>query len=338
MAASTEKQVAPTPDAPIVRSKTTEDRNLSAAVKSRIAQDKSINSQGINVEADRGTVYLTGPIDNADQRARAERRAMEVAGVSSVVNRLGDQRVSQAEPNRTCKLTVANAAARTEGGFVPLQLRVYDDVGSPLYAAPRPVRYDERTGKVHDKRAGKVYDERTGKVYDERTGEIYDERTGRVYEERTSKTGKVEEAGKTGRVEETRVASEEKAAAPEATPPIGETAAVTTERTMQETTSAQQGKTLPQTEKSRLGETSEKIVAEDRLAHYDEQARLYRDEARSADRRGNLIWSGWVRQGEARQITSTSGPIRYEYRYAADERFHGDQGAWCTEGRSVIVP
>ncbi len=316
MAASTEKQVAPTPDAPIVRSKTTEDRNLSAAVKSRIAQDKSINSQGINVEADRGTVYLTGPIDNPDQRARAERRAMEVAGVSSVVNRLGDQRVSQAEPNRTCKLTVANAAARTErsfeGGFVPVQLRVYDDVGSPLYAAPRAVRYDERTGKVHDKRAGKVYDERTGKVYDERTGEIYDERTGRVYEE--------------------------KAAAPEATPPIGETAAVTTERTMQETTSAQQGKTLPQTEKSRLGETSEKIVPEDRLAHYDERARLYRDEARSGDRRGNLIWSGWVRQGEARQITSTSGPIRYEYRYTADDRFHGDQGAWCTEGRVVFVP
>jgi hypothetical protein len=310
MAAGTEKQATPiTPDAPMVRSKTTQDRELSAAVKSRIAQDKSINSQGINVEADRGTVYLTGPIDNADQKARAERRAMEVAGVSSVVNRLGDQRVSRAETTpKGCKLIVANAPARTEGSFIPFQLRVYEDVGSPLYAGQRTVRYDERTGKVHDKRMGKVYDERTGKVYDERTGEIYNERTGRV--------------------EETRVTSEEKAAAVEATPPIGETSAVTTERTM----------TSQQTEKARLGEASEKIAAEDRLAHYDERARLYRDEARLGDRRGNLIWSGWVRQGESHQITSTSGPIRYEYRYAADDRFHGDQGAWCTEGRSVIVP
>ena len=107
---------------------------------------------------------------------------------------------------------------------------------------------------------------------------------------------------------------------------------------MQEAGSAQQGKTLQETGKSRLGETSERLAAEDRLVYYDERARLYRDEARLADRRGNLIWSGWMRQGEAHQITSTSGPIRYEYRYAADDRFHGDQGAWCTEGRSVFVP
>jgi hypothetical protein len=115
---------------------------------------------------------------------------------------------------------------------------------------------------------------------------------------------------------------------------------------------AQQGGTFEQTGRETFGdrprdydERSHERTIDDRRARipddrkltYDERARLYGEESRLSDRRSNLIWSGWLKNGEKREISS-GGPIRYEYRYTADERFHDNKGAWCKEGRRVIVP
>ncbi|HZS12556.1 MAG TPA: hypothetical protein VFA38_09910, partial [Nitrospirales bacterium] len=56
------------------------------------------------------------------------------------------------------------------------------------------------------------------------------------------------------------------------------------------------------------------------------------------DLRGNVIWSGWIRQGDRINISSATGPIRYDYRYTGDDRFHGDQSTWCNNGSLVSVP
>jgi hypothetical protein len=233
----------------------------------------------------------------------------------------------------TCTLIVKNPAARTESGFIPVQLRVYDDITSPLYTGPRPSRYEERTGRV--------YDERTGKYYDARTGQEYDERTARV--------------------EESRVPGSASAPAFE-TPPafIGDTPTGSTGGKTQEAGSAQQGGTLQQSGRERL-ESGEKLTAEERALSAEERARLreerarltpeerarltpeerarlYGEEARVSERHGELLWSGWARNGEKIDIASNGKAIRYEYRFQADDRFHDNRGAWCNDGRGIAVP
>jgi diphthamide synthase (EF-2-diphthine--ammonia ligase) len=54
--------------------------------------DKASNLTKIDVDVTSGTVYLTGNVDSAEQKSRAERIAQEVNGVRSVVNNLQVQK------------------------------------------------------------------------------------------------------------------------------------------------------------------------------------------------------------------------------------------------------
>jgi hypothetical protein len=332
----------------VTKPQTESEATQSAAVRERIAQDRAIDARRLTVQSDGGTVYLNGSVGTAEQKARAEQRALEVAGVSAVVNQLrtrsGHEEMARTREasGGTCTLIVRNPAARTESGFIPVQLRVYDDITSPLYTGPRPSRYEERTGRV--------YDERTGEYYDARTGRLYEERTGRVPDERTA------------RVEESRVAPGSSSAPALETPPasIGETSTGSTGGKTQETGSAQQGGTFEQSGRERL-ESGERFTAEERAlsaeerarlrkerAHLtpeerarltpEERARLYGEEARVSERHGELLWSGWARNGEKIDIASNGRAIRYEYRFQADDRFHDNQRAWCNDGRGIAVP
>ena len=56
------------------------------------------------------------------------------------------------------------------------------------------------------------------------------------------------------------------------------------------------------------------------------------------DARGNILWTGWIKQGDRVNVSAPRGHVRYDYRYAADDKFHGDRPAWCSNGSQVNVP
>jgi hyperosmotically inducible protein len=65
-----------------------DDAGITASVKTKIVADKAANLTRIDVDTIRGTVYLNGLVDSAQQRTRAERLAKQISGAKSVVNNL----------------------------------------------------------------------------------------------------------------------------------------------------------------------------------------------------------------------------------------------------------
>jgi osmotically-inducible protein OsmY len=65
-----------------------DDATILASVKTKLVADKPANLTRVNVDVTNGTVYLTGNVDSAEQKVRAERLAQEVRGVRRVVNNL----------------------------------------------------------------------------------------------------------------------------------------------------------------------------------------------------------------------------------------------------------
>ena len=64
------------------------DSDTEAAVMAALIADDDVPSGGIDVDADGGTVTLSGLVDLAFQRDRAERVALSVGGVAHVQNKL----------------------------------------------------------------------------------------------------------------------------------------------------------------------------------------------------------------------------------------------------------
>lgn len=69
-----------------------DDASITAAVKSKLTADRAANLTRVDVDTNRGTVYLNGSVDTADQRAHAEQLAWQTKGVKSVVNNLQVQK------------------------------------------------------------------------------------------------------------------------------------------------------------------------------------------------------------------------------------------------------
>jgi hyperosmotically inducible protein len=67
---------------------TVDDATITAAVKSKLVADKATNLTRVDVDTNRGTVYLNGSVDSTEQKARAEQLAWQAKGVKSVVNNL----------------------------------------------------------------------------------------------------------------------------------------------------------------------------------------------------------------------------------------------------------
>jgi hyperosmotically inducible protein len=65
-----------------------DDTTITSTVKTRLAAEKGTTLTRIQVDTDRGVVQLSGVVENAAERARAEQIARGVGGVKGVRNNL----------------------------------------------------------------------------------------------------------------------------------------------------------------------------------------------------------------------------------------------------------
>jgi len=65
-----------------------EDARIESEVKAHLVAQKDANLTKLGVVSRQATVYLSGTVESADQRVRAEQVAREVRGVRRVVNTL----------------------------------------------------------------------------------------------------------------------------------------------------------------------------------------------------------------------------------------------------------
>jgi hyperosmotically inducible protein len=65
-----------------------DDKTILASVKTKLVAEKPSNLTKVNVDVTSGTVYLSGNVESAEHKMRAEQIAKDVRGVRSVVNNL----------------------------------------------------------------------------------------------------------------------------------------------------------------------------------------------------------------------------------------------------------
>jgi osmotically-inducible protein OsmY len=65
-----------------------EDTRIEAEVKARLVAERDANLTRLGVVSSEGTVYLSGTVESADEKARAQALASGVRGVRRVVNTL----------------------------------------------------------------------------------------------------------------------------------------------------------------------------------------------------------------------------------------------------------
>jgi hyperosmotically inducible periplasmic protein len=65
-----------------------DDTTITTTVKAKLAADKGATLTRVQVDTNRGVVQLSGVVQSAADRARAEKVTREVSGVKSVVNNL----------------------------------------------------------------------------------------------------------------------------------------------------------------------------------------------------------------------------------------------------------
>jgi hyperosmotically inducible periplasmic protein len=65
-----------------------DDTTITTSVKSKLAVDKASSLSRVGVETTRGTVQLTGIVENAATKDKAAAIARSVSGVKNVVNNL----------------------------------------------------------------------------------------------------------------------------------------------------------------------------------------------------------------------------------------------------------
>ncbi len=64
------------------------DTKITTAVKAKLGADHPANLKDISVKTENGTVYLSGTVPTAEQRARAQELAASVKGVNKVVSQI----------------------------------------------------------------------------------------------------------------------------------------------------------------------------------------------------------------------------------------------------------
>ena len=94
-----------------------DDTKIKAEVLARIAADPDTNPFEIEVEVNEGVVHLTGVVDEAGDRAEAERLAASASGVVRVINdiKVGEQTVGERVDDATITARVkAKLAASSQ--------------------------------------------------------------------------------------------------------------------------------------------------------------------------------------------------------------------------------
>jgi hyperosmotically inducible protein len=64
------------------------DDAITKAVKEALVEDRHMNLLRVDVDTDKGIVYLSGDVDAPQHKLRAEQIARKVGGVSDVVNKI----------------------------------------------------------------------------------------------------------------------------------------------------------------------------------------------------------------------------------------------------------
>jgi hyperosmotically inducible protein len=67
---------------------TSVDDTITKSVKETLVEDRQMNLVRVDVETQRGAVYLNGEVDTAEHKIRAEQLAKRVQGVKEVINQL----------------------------------------------------------------------------------------------------------------------------------------------------------------------------------------------------------------------------------------------------------
>lgn len=65
-----------------------DDVTITSTVKAKLVADRAVNLTRIDVDANRGVVYLTGTVESEAQKLRVQALAESVGGVKDVVNNL----------------------------------------------------------------------------------------------------------------------------------------------------------------------------------------------------------------------------------------------------------
>jgi len=65
-----------------------DDAAITASVKAKLVADKAANLTRIDVDTNRGIVYLTGSVDTPERKKRAEQLAWRATGAKGVVDNL----------------------------------------------------------------------------------------------------------------------------------------------------------------------------------------------------------------------------------------------------------
>jgi hyperosmotically inducible protein len=65
-----------------------DDATITASVKSQLVADKASNLVRVDVDTNKGVVYLNGTVDSPAQKTRAADLARRVKGVTNVVNNI----------------------------------------------------------------------------------------------------------------------------------------------------------------------------------------------------------------------------------------------------------
>ena len=63
-----------------------DDSTITTKVKTAFATDKTVSAMDVRVETNNGNVRLSGFVDSAEEKRRAEEVARSVAGVKSITN------------------------------------------------------------------------------------------------------------------------------------------------------------------------------------------------------------------------------------------------------------
>lgn len=65
-----------------------QDEAIARAVKSSFIDYEPVNLQRVEVSVDQGTVYLSGEVENKEERSEAGKLAGRTPGVKDVINKL----------------------------------------------------------------------------------------------------------------------------------------------------------------------------------------------------------------------------------------------------------
>jgi BON domain-containing protein len=289
----------------------TSDRAMAWAIETRLASEGITKDGNVHVDNDHGTVYLKGSVDTPEKNRRAGELAAAVPGVITVVNQLRVGPPGAMSDAGRCSLVNRNAAMRTETIFGPIQVRVFDDVASPLH---------------HRRNAKPLTAAEEIRALEQQKGRPLTEAEIRSLEADRMQASTGAAAMRTLTQAEIRDLEAKKGRA------LTEAEIYDLE---QRPPKEADTRSLTESRAPASGDPGLALTEQDRLTT-DQRGRLYGDDARVADRRGNLLWSGWLKPNESVKISNGDLPIRYDYRFAMDDRFHDEQGATCHDNAIII--